>query len=74
MDPVGGVDLGQLAAPAAGLPGQVGDPQRVPPAVFGLEQGQLRAGVRALAAANMRIFAGHAIELIPAGAFAQQWR
>jgi hypothetical protein len=43
--PVGGVDAGQLAAPAAGALGQVGDPQAVAPPLFGFEQGQLGAGV-----------------------------
>ena len=47
VHPVGGVDVGGLAAPAAHGGGQVGDPQAVPPAVCGLEQGQLGAGVRA---------------------------
>src|SRR5207247_6900604 len=50
VHPVGGVDAGGLAAPAGGSFGQVGDPQAVPPAVFGFEQGQLGAGVGALAA------------------------
>jgi hypothetical protein len=52
VDPVGGVDVGGLAAPAAGPRWQVGDLQGVAPAVFGLEQGQLGAGVRALAACS----------------------
>jgi hypothetical protein len=33
MDPVRGVDVGVLAVPAVGARGQVGDPQRVPPAI-----------------------------------------
>src|SRR5258708_16170741 len=50
VDPVGGVDVGGLPEPAPGVRAPVGDPQAVPPAVLGLEQGQLRAGVRPLAA------------------------
>ncbi len=49
VHPVGGVDAGRVGAPAPQRSGQVGDPQAVPPAVFGLEQGQLGAGVRPLA-------------------------
>jgi Domain of unknown function (DUF5753) len=50
MDPVRGVDVGQLGPPAPQGGGHVGDVQGVPPAVGCLEQGQLRAGVRPLAA------------------------
>src|ERR1700761_232339 len=50
VDPVGGVGVSTLAAPASGAVGQVRGPQRVAPAAGGLEQGQLGAGVRALAA------------------------
>src|SRR3974390_283220 len=50
LDPVGGVDVGVLAQPALGGGGPVGGPQAIPPAVFGLEQGQLRAGMRPLTA------------------------
>jgi hypothetical protein len=50
VDPVCGVDVGQLGAPAAEAGGHVRDVQAVTPAVFGLEQGQLRAGVGPLAA------------------------
>ena len=49
VDSVGGVDIGELAAPAAGAHGQVGDPQGVLPSVLSLEQGELGAWVRALA-------------------------
>lgn len=50
MHPVSGINVGGLAQLARGGGGPVGDPERVPPAVFGLEQGELGAGVRALAA------------------------
>ena len=46
LDPVGGVEVGVLSQPAPGGGGPVGGPQGVPPAVLGLEQGQLRAGMR----------------------------
>ena len=72
VDAVGGVDVGQLAAPAGCAGGQVGDPQGVPPAVGGLEQGQLGAGVRALAAGEDPHRRGPDGELVPGWAFAQQ--
>jgi hypothetical protein len=72
VDAVGGVDVGALAAPAFGGGGQVGDPQAVAPAAGGLEQGQLRAGVRALAAGEDPHRRGPALELVAAGSFAQQ--
>jgi len=50
VNPVGSVDVGALAAPAPCARGQVRRPQGVPPSVLGLEQGELRAGMRALAA------------------------
>ena len=50
VDAVRGVEVGALAAPAPGRGGQVRHPQGVAPAVGCLEQGQLRAGVRPLAA------------------------
>ena len=50
VNAVGGVDVGSLAHPALGVRGPAGDPQGVPPAVCGLEQGELRAGMRPLAA------------------------
>src|SRR5450755_928528 len=50
VDPVGGVDVGGLAEPASGVGEPVRGPQGVPPAVPGLEQGQLRAGMRPLPA------------------------
>ena len=49
VDSVGGVDVGELAAPAVGAHGQVGDPQGVLPSVLSLEQGELGAWWRALA-------------------------
>jgi hypothetical protein len=72
VDPVGSVDVGKLAAPAADLAGQVGHPQGVPPAVFGLEQGQLRAGAGPLAAGEDPHLLGPSVELVPSGAVAQQ--
>ena len=72
VHPVGCVDIGVLAAPAAGGAWQVSDPQGVPPAVFGLGQGELGAGVRALAAGEDPHLCGPSFELIPGGAFAQQ--
>jgi hypothetical protein len=39
-----GVDVGRLGPPAPQRGRQVRDPQGVPPAILGLEQGQLRAG------------------------------
>ncbi len=46
--------------------GQVRCPQGVPPAVFGLEQGELRAGVRPLAAGEDPHRRGPAGQLVPA--------
>ena len=43
VDPVRGINVGALAAPPFRAGGPVGDPQGVPPAVLGLEKGQLRA-------------------------------
>ena len=74
VHPVGGVDVGGLAAPAGGAFGQVGDPQGVAPAVFGLEQGQLGAGVGALAAGEDPHGGGPAGELVTGPAAAQQSR
>src|ERR1039458_3494679 len=50
VDRVAGVDMGALAEPASGVRGPVRGPQGVPPAVPGLEQGPLRAGMRPLPA------------------------
>jgi DDE superfamily endonuclease len=72
LDPVGGVDVGGLAQPARGGGGPVGGPQAVPPAVCGLEQGQLRARVRPLTAGEDPHRGRPAAELISAGPFAQQ--
>ena len=69
---MGGVDVGALAAPAFRGGGQVGDPQTVAPAAGGLEQGQLRAGVRPLAAGEDPHGRGPALELVAAGSLAQQ--
>lgn len=54
--------------------GQVGDPQAVPPAVFGLEQGQLGAWVGPLSAGEDAHRGGPAVQLIPGPAMAQQRR
>ena len=69
---VRGVDVGALAAPALRRGGQVGDPPAVAPAAGGLEEGQLRVGVRALAAGEDAHGLGPALELVAAGSFAQQ--
>ena len=59
VDSVGGVDVGEVGAPAAHR-GQVGDLQAaVAPAVFGFEQGELGAGVGRSRRAKMRMVAGH---------------
>jgi hypothetical protein len=50
VDAMRDVDVGALAQPALRVRGSVGDPQGVAPAVGGLEQGQLSAEVRLLAA------------------------
>jgi hypothetical protein len=71
VDAVRGVDIGALAAPAPGRGGQVRHPQGVAPAV-GLEQGQLRARVRALAAGEDPHRLRPALELIAVRALAQQ--
>jgi hypothetical protein len=60
VDAVRGVDVGALAAPAPGRGGQVRHPQGVAPAVGCLEQGQLRARVRPLAAG---VIAGRVVQL-----------
>jgi hypothetical protein len=58
---------GALAQPAPGGVRAVGDPQAVAPAVFGLEEGELRAGVRPLRRAKTRIFPGQASSWSPSG-------
>ena len=50
VDPVACAGVGALAAPASRVLGQVRHPQGVTPPVAGLEQGELGAGVRPLAA------------------------
>jgi len=72
VDPVGGVDVGGAGAPAAQAGRQVGDPQAVAPAVFGLEQGELGAGVGPLAAGEDAHRRWPVVKLVPGGAFAQQ--
>jgi hypothetical protein len=72
VHPVGGVDVGGLAQPAFRRGRAVGGPQRVPPSVLGLEQGQLRSGVRPFPAGEDPHRGGPAGELIPGRAFAQQ--
>ena len=67
VDPAGGVDAGVLAAPAGGARGQAGDPQRVPPAVCGLEQGELGAGAGPLAAREDPHLFRPAAQLVPGG-------
>ena len=72
VDPVGGIDVGQVGAPAPQVSGQVGNPQRVPPPVFGLEQGELGAGMGALTAGEDAHGGRPAVELVTAGTLAQQ--
>jgi hypothetical protein len=72
MPPVSGVDVGGLAQPALGGRGPVGNPQAVSPAVFGLEQGQLGTGVRALAAGEDPHRGGPGGQMVPGWPFAQQ--
>jgi hypothetical protein len=72
MHPVGGVDAGVLAEPASGARRPVRCPQAVPPAVPGLEQGQLCAGMRPLAAREDPHRRGPGLQLVPARAGAQQ--
>jgi len=72
LDPVGGVDVGVLAQPALGGGGPVGGPQAIPPAVFGLEQGQLRAGMRPLTAGEDPHRRGPCLQLVPGRPLAQQ--
>ena len=64
VDPVACVDVGALAAPAPGVLGQVRRPEAVAPAVAGLEQGELRAGVRPLAAGEDLHRLGPCLELV----------
>ena len=63
---MGGVDVGVLATPAPGRRGEVGGPKGVPPAVGGLEQGELCAGVRPLAAGEDAHRSRPAGEFVPA--------
>src|SRR5450755_2464079 len=72
LDPVRGIDIGGLPEPAFSAGGPVRGPQAVPPAVHGLEQGQLRAGMRPLAAREDPHRRGPAAQLVPARAAAQQ--
>jgi hypothetical protein len=72
VHPVSGVNVGGLAQPAGGGRGPVGHPRAVPPAVVGLEQGELGAGVRALAAGEDPRLVRPRAELVPGGPFAQQ--
>ena len=69
---VAGVDVGVLPAPALRVCGEVGDPQLVVVAVLVLEQGQLGAGVGALAAGEDPHRLGPVLQLVPVRAFAQQ--
>jgi hypothetical protein len=72
VDPVGSDDVTGLAQPASDVRRPVGDPQGVPPAVFGFKQGQLRAGVRPLAAGEDPHRRRPGGELIPGRFFAKQ--
>ena len=72
VDAVRGVNVCALAPPAPGRGGQVGDPQGVALAVGGLQQGQLRAGMRALAAGEDPHRLGPALHLVAVRAFPQQ--
>jgi hypothetical protein len=68
MDPVGGVDIGRAGAPTAQGNGEIGDPQAVPEAVLGFEQGQLGARMRSLAAGEHAHRGGPAGKLVALGA------
>src|SRR5271165_3640648 len=72
LDPVRDVDVGGLAQPASGVRGPVRGPQGVPPAVPGLEQGQLRAWMGPLAAREDPHRRGPGPQLVPASAVPQQ--
>ena len=72
LDPVGGIDVSVLAQPAFGAGGPVRGPKGVPPAVPGLEQGQLRAGMRPLAAREDAHRGGPGPQLVPGRSFAEQ--
>src|ERR1019366_7087523 len=72
LDPVRGIDAGVLPEPASGAGGPVRGPQGVPPAVPGLEQGQLGAGMGPLAAREDPHRRGPGPQLVPASAVAQQ--
>ena len=72
VHPVRSVDIAQLGPPAAQLGGHVRYPQGVTPAVLGLEQAQLGAGMRPLPAGEDPHRRRPAVQLVPARAFAQQ--
>ena len=72
LDPVRGVEVGVLAQPPFRAGGPVRGPQGIPPAVPGLEQGQLRARMRPLAAREDPHRRGPGPQLVPARAAAQQ--
>src|SRR5208282_4779061 len=72
VNPVGGVGVSGLAAPAPRVSGQVRRPERVPPAAGRLEEGQLGAGVRPLAAGEDPHRLRPAPELVAVRALAQQ--
>src|SRR6266516_6103485 len=72
VDTVGGVDVGALAAPAPRVLGQVRRPQGVTPPVFRLEQGELRSGMRTLAAGEDPHRLRPGLQPVPVRALAQQ--
>jgi hypothetical protein len=72
VDPVGGVGVGALAAPAPRFSREVRRPQRVARAVGGLEQVQLGAGVGPLAAGEDPYRLRPPFELVAAVSLAQQ--
>src|SRR5262249_3092719 len=72
VDPVGGVDVGGASPPATPGGRQGGGPHGVAPAGFGFEQGELGAGVGALAAGEDTHRGWPAGELVPGRALAQQ--
>jgi hypothetical protein len=72
VDPVTCVDVGALAAPALGILRQVRRPQAVAPPVGRLEQGQLGAGMRPLAAGEDPHLLRPGLQPVAARAVAEQ--
>ncbi len=72
VDPVGGVGVGALAAPASGAGGQVRGPQRVALPAGRLEERELGAGVGPLAAGEDPHRLRPGFQLVAVRPFAQQ--